>query len=48
MQERVGSSVWLFKVLEWKMAVRETIKQLACHYSPGHWGMSPKERGQVT
>lgn len=48
MQERVGSSVWLFKVHEWKMAVRETIKQLAYHHSPDHWGMSPKERGQVT
>lgn len=48
MQERVGSSVWLFKVHEWKMAMREIIKQLAYPNSPDHWGMSPKERGQAT
>lgn len=48
-QGRASSFVWLlFKVHEQKTVVREIIKQLAHDHSPDYWGMSPKERRQVT
>lgn len=43
------SSVWsLFKVCGWKMAGRESIRQVACDHSPDCWGTPPKQERQVT